>query len=115
MTTAQKAQRILELDKEAMPGPWARERSSVILGEDPKNPGDDIYIDVGNKDAPFIAETRTLAPQVAARYLEAVELLKEVSQLFTRVTDESVPFDQQHEMFVKIERFLADDNGGSDA
>lgn len=91
MTPKQAALRILELDKEATPGPWLVDCEAdwprVIQINHLTR---DVWeiVESGNhygtttatkviEDINLISESRTIAPQIAKSLLEAIELLKQ--------------------------------------
>lgn len=78
------ALRILELDKEATPGPWLKLKTvgscaDIVAPHDPIVQESLINSDSNVQDQDFIAESRSLAPQIATAYLEALELLAELN------------------------------------
>jgi hypothetical protein len=126
MTAIDAARRIIELDKEATPGPWypvlGRANDGTQLKScfdqaewpqehytvSPKNGAQGWETDcshagytIGKDNAGFIAETRTLAPEVAKALLEAVELLKEA---YPGMLED--PYMHPAELIKKIDKFL---------
>ena len=90
MNTKQAAERILELDKEATPGPWEIANYTNYSGysiwsnkegciAERWEPSTEFNREHHKGIADFIAQSRTLAPFIAAKYLEALVLLKELA------------------------------------
>ena len=94
MNAKEAAERILELDKEATPGPWLythshgtpKDSDGILwsnvdpnphIGSFPKERTDT------SANGDFIREVRNLSPDLARAYLEAVELLKLADKYLT--------------------------------
>lgn len=101
------ARRVLELDKEATPGPWLElaESGNYWIGNldseetvTETKTGDTEFIKQSNID--FITESRSASPQIAAALIEAVELLSAVKGFGVGSAEDG------EEVSVKIDKFL---------
>ena len=105
MTNKEAAERILELDKKATPGPWSAECSNGVELEhnDYVATSDGTTLLYGSDewcDYSLVAESRTLSPQVAKAYLESLNLLRQLRSTTTEF--------EQTLMLQNIDRFLED-------
>jgi len=106
------AKRALELDKDATPGPWEYtplddvDDWTVYNAEFTFVKQDDSGVPVSEEDGAFIAESRTLLPELAAAYLELKEKYDKAVRLLVRAAGEDYNYIDNDDIYDDVQDFL---------